>query len=154
MAAMYALIILSLVATYMAVLFVIAWRSERSGQRSPGRRFGPWAYALSLAIYCTSWTYYGAVGTAARDGWEYLPIYLGPVLGIVVLFPIWKRIAAAAKRENIGSIADFGFWVELKEVMAEGMVRLSSLSDDYYTFFPERQELIGERDAALSIVST
>ncbi len=45
----------------------------------------------------------------------------------------------------IGSIADFGFWVELKEVMAEGMVRLSSLSDDYYTFFPERHELIGER---------
>ena len=45
----------------------------------------------------------------------------------------------------IGSLADFGFWVELKEVMAEGMVRLSSLSDDYYTFFPERHELIGER---------
>jgi len=45
----------------------------------------------------------------------------------------------------VGSIADFGFWVELKEVMAEGMVRLSTLSDDYYTFFPERHELIGER---------
>lgn len=104
---MYALIILTLVAAYVGVLFVIAWRSERLGQRKPGRRFGPWAYALSLAIYCTSWTYYGAVGTAARDGWEYLPIYLGPVLGILVLFPIWKRIAAAAKRENIGSIADF-----------------------------------------------
>ena len=45
----------------------------------------------------------------------------------------------------IGSLADFGFWVELKEVMAEGMVRLSSLSDDYYTFLPERHELLGER---------
>jgi ribonuclease R len=45
----------------------------------------------------------------------------------------------------IGSLADFGFWVELREVMAEGMVRLSSLSDDYYTFFAERHELIGER---------
>lgn len=45
----------------------------------------------------------------------------------------------------IGSIADFGFWVELKEVMAEGMVRLSSLSDDYYQFLPERHELLGER---------
>lgn len=91
----------------MAVLFVVAWRSERRGQRRPGGWFGSWGYALSLAIYCTSWTYYGAVGTAARDGWEYLPIYLGPVLGIVVLFPIWKRVAAAAKRENVGSIADF-----------------------------------------------
>jgi len=45
----------------------------------------------------------------------------------------------------IGSLADFGFWVELKEVMAEGMVRLSSLSDDYYTFIPDRHELLGER---------
>jgi len=106
MTAMYALIILSSVAAYMAVLFAIAWRSDRQGQR-PSRRFGPWAYALSLAIYCTSWTYYGAVGTASRNGWEFLPIYIGPAIGIVLLFPVWKRIAAAARRENIGSIADF-----------------------------------------------
>jgi Na+/proline symporter/signal transduction histidine kinase len=104
---MYALIILSMVAAYMAVLFAVAWRSERPSAQGSGRRFGPWAYALSLAIYCTSWTYYGAVGTAARQGWEYLPIYLGPIIGIVILFPIWRRIAAAAKRENVGSIADF-----------------------------------------------
>ncbi len=107
MSAMYSLLILGLVAAYMAVLFAIAWRSDRLGPRGPGRRFGPWGYALSLAIYCTSWTYYGAVGTASRQGWEYLPIYVGPAIGIVLLFPIWRRIAAAAKRENIGSIADF-----------------------------------------------
>lgn len=45
----------------------------------------------------------------------------------------------------IGSLADFGFWVELKEVMAEGMVRLSTITDDYYGYIPERQELLGER---------
>ena len=104
---MFAPLILTLVAAYMALLFAVAWRSERVGHRPHGRRLGPWAYALSLAIYCTSWTYYGAVGTAARDGWDYLPIYLGPVIGLVILFPLWRRIAAAAKRENIGSIADF-----------------------------------------------
>jgi len=108
MGAMYALLILSMVALYMGVLFAVAWRSERLGPHAPpGRRFGPWTYALSLAIYCTSWTYYGAVGTASRDGWEFLPIYIGPAIGIVLLFPIWKRIAATARRENIGSIADF-----------------------------------------------
>lgn len=106
MALMFSLLILTLIASYMAVLFFVAWR----GEKAPGRKpfgFGPFAYALSLAIYCTSWTYYGAVGSAARDGWEYLPIYIGPVVGLVLLFPIWRRIAAASRRENIGSIADF-----------------------------------------------
>ncbi len=107
MTSMFNLLILTMVAAYMAVLFFVAWRTERRGSHAPARRLGPWVYALSLAIYCTSWTYYGAVGTASRDGWEYLPIYIGPAIGIVVLFPIWRRIAAAAKRENIGSIADF-----------------------------------------------
>ena len=107
MTPMFSLLILALVAAYMAALFFVAWRTERLGPHAPARRLGPWAYALSLAIYCTSWTYYGAVGTASRDGWEFLPIYIGPALGIVVLFPIWRRIAAAARRENIGSIADF-----------------------------------------------
>lgn len=109
MAAMNSLLILLTAAAYMAVLFAVAWRTEaRPAGAEVGRwRLGPWAYALSLAIYCTSWTYFGAVGTAARDGWEFLPIYLGPAVGLVVLFPIWRRIAAAARRENVGSIADF-----------------------------------------------
>ncbi|MGK2257345.1 MAG: Na+/proline symporter, partial [Brevundimonas sp.] len=102
---MFSLMILGLVIAYMAVLFGVAWHQERPGAR--GRGLGPSVYALSLAIYCTSWTYYGAVGTAAREGWEYLPIYIGPVLGLTVLFPLWRRIAAAARRENVGSMADF-----------------------------------------------
>lgn len=104
---MFSLMILGLVVAYMAVLFVVAWHQERPATRARGRGLGPSVYALSLAIYCTSWTYYGAVGTAARDGWEYLPIYIGPVLGLTVLFPLWRRIAAAARRENVGSMADF-----------------------------------------------
>lgn len=104
---MFSLMILALVAAYMAVLFGVAWHQERPATRARGRGLGPSVYALSLAIYCTSWTYYGAVGTAARDGWEYLPIYIGPVLGLTVLFPLWRRIAAAARRENVGSMADF-----------------------------------------------
>lgn len=102
---MFSLLILGLVGAYMAALFVIAWRGERAGVH--GRPLGTWTYAFSLAIYCTSWTYYGAVGTASRAGWEYLPIYIGPVLGLTLLFPLWRRIAAAARREKVGSIADF-----------------------------------------------
>ncbi|WP_084448578.1 ribonuclease R [Desulfovibrio inopinatus] len=66
---------------------------------------------------------------------------------------ILKRLTILFLQDKIGqtftgvinSLADFGFWVELNEVMAEGMVRLSSLTDDYYAFFPERQEMLGER---------
>ncbi len=66
---------------------------------------------------------------------------------------ILKRLTVILLRDKIGqeftgvvnSMADFGFWVELTEVMAEGVVRLSSLNDDYYTFFPDHQLLLGER---------
>ena len=107
MPVMFSLTILGLVAAYMAVLFAVAWHQERPAARARGKGLGPSIYALSLAIYCTSWTYYGAVGTAARDGWEYLPIYIGPIIGLTLLFPLWRRIAAAARRENVGSMADF-----------------------------------------------
>lgn len=107
MPVMFSLATLALVAAYMATLFAVAWWYERPSIKTRGGALGPSLYALSLAIYCTSWTYYGAVGTAARSAWEYLPIYVGPALGVTVLFPLWKRIAAAARRENVGSMADF-----------------------------------------------
>lgn len=107
MPVMFSLATLALVAAYMAVLFAVAWWYERPSSKARGGALGPSLYALSLAIYCTSWTYYGAVGTAARSAWEYLPIYIGPALGVTVLFPLWRRIAAAARRENVGSMADF-----------------------------------------------
>lgn len=107
MTPMFSLATLALTAFYMAALFGIAWWYERPQIKAQRGMLGPSLYALSLAIYCTSWTYYGAVGTAARDGWEYLPIYVGPILGLTLLLPLWRRIASAARRENVGSMADF-----------------------------------------------
>ncbi|WP_242915144.1 hybrid sensor histidine kinase/response regulator [Brevundimonas pishanensis] len=105
---MFSFITLVMTAAYMATLFAIAWWYERPHIKAKGSGLlGPSLYSLSLAIYCTSWTYYGAVGTAARSGWEYLPIYIGPALGLTLLFPLWRRIASAAKRANAGSLADF-----------------------------------------------
>jgi len=104
---MLSLATLALVAAYMASLFAIAWWYDRPKRRRQGGVLGPSLYALSLAIYCTSWTYYGAVGTASRSGWEYLPIYLGPIFAMTVLFPLWRKIALAAREQNVGTMADF-----------------------------------------------
>ena len=64
-------------------------------------------YSLSLAIYCTAWTFYGAVGEAARFGWSYLPILLGPVLLYLFAFPFLKKLTFVSHKQNITSIADF-----------------------------------------------
>ncbi|MBD9424919.1 PAS-domain containing protein [Pseudomonas sp. PDM15] len=91
---------------YMAILFAIAFYGDR--RRTPLKpRLRAWVFSLSLAVYCTSWTFFGAVGQAAGQLWSFLPIYLGPI--IVLLFAPWvlEKMVAISKRENITSIADF-----------------------------------------------
>ncbi|CUS47228.1 MAG: two component signal transduction system fused histidine kinase:response regulator with PAS sensory [Idiomarinaceae bacterium HL-53] len=92
---------------YIAVLFAIAiWGEKR---QSTGYRLSiqPWVYALSLAIYCTSWTYYGAVGNAVQGGWSFLPILLGPALLYIFGIRILEKMVSISKQQNITSIADF-----------------------------------------------
>ena len=92
---------------YMAALFAVAAAGDT---RAVAQRLKPslgWVYGLSLAVYCTSWTFYGAVGTAARDGWTYLPIYLGPILVFLFGQPLLRRMIELTKSEKITSIADF-----------------------------------------------
>ncbi|MBX7526496.1 hybrid sensor histidine kinase/response regulator [Qipengyuania vesicularis] len=94
---------------YLALLFWIAARQDRlagAGQAVPARR-RDWIYGLSLAVYCTSWTFFGGVGSAASSGWHYLPIYLGPVLVFTLGFGLVRRILAQAKAQHSTSIADF-----------------------------------------------
>ena len=91
----------------MALLFLVAWAGERTplGDRHP--RIRAWLYSLSLAVYCTSWTFYGAVGTAATNGWAYLPIYLGPMLVMLLGYGVLRRIAETSREHRITSIADY-----------------------------------------------
>ena len=93
--------------TYISILFVIAW----AGDKHPGlyrRRLArTHVYALSLAVYFTSWTFYGAVGRATQEGLGFLPIYLGPLLVFVFGAPLLRRIIYISKRNNSTSIADF-----------------------------------------------
>lgn len=91
---------------YVTLLFVIASLGDRRGARKATGTPRPYIYALSLAIYCTSWTFFGSVGLAAERGFEYLAIYIGPVLVFVFGYPILARIIRLAKTEKITSIAD------------------------------------------------
>ena len=91
---------------YLAFLFWLAARRDRGGFRAATRHSGL-IYGLSLAVYCTSWTFFGGVGTAATGGLDFLPIYLGPILVFTLGFGLIRRILAQAKAQHSTSIADF-----------------------------------------------
>ena len=91
---------------YVFGLFAIAWRGDRRAL-DPSMPHSPYIYALALAVYCTSWTFFGAVGTSATQGWDYLAIYLGPVLVFLFLPDLIRRIGDVAQRESISSLSDF-----------------------------------------------
>ena len=96
---------------YLLFLFVVASYGDRRRKRAPTNASNTRArsaiYALSLAIYCTSWTFFGSVGLAAASGLDFLAIYLGPVLMITVGYPLFSHVVSVAKKERITSIADF-----------------------------------------------
>lgn len=91
---------------YIGLLFLIASYGDRLSGSQRGRLSGV-IYPLSLAIYCTSWTFFGSVGLATRTGIEFLAIYVGPVLMIGLCTPVLRRVVHLAKSQNITSIADF-----------------------------------------------
>lgn len=105
MGSLNALIAVSLI--YVVFLFGVAFAAERATVRGKGSWLQmPLVYTLSLSVYCTAWTFYGAVGYAARSGLEYLTIYIGPSL---VLFGWWwflRKLVRIGRSQRITSIAD------------------------------------------------
>src|SRR5271170_2943199 len=92
---------------YLGLLFTIAYYGDRHAARWRVGAKEPLIYALSLAIYCTSWTFYGSVGRAVSSGMDFLLIYVGPVLVITAGYPILRKIITVARAQNVTSIADF-----------------------------------------------
>jgi PAS domain S-box-containing protein len=103
--ASWTLLLVSL--AYAALLFGVAWWGDRRPLYPQRPWLRPVVYGLALAVYCSSWTFYGAVGTAMRHGIGYLPIYLGPILLLLFGWRIIERMALIARSENVVSIADF-----------------------------------------------
>jgi Na+/proline symporter/nitrogen-specific signal transduction histidine kinase len=92
---------------YLGILFAIAWFADRRADQGRSLIANPTVYALSLAVYCTTWTFYGSVGRAAASGIGFLPIYLGPTLMMALGWFVIHKIVRVAKANRITSIADF-----------------------------------------------
>ncbi|HKQ95534.1 MAG TPA: PAS-domain containing protein, partial [Aestuariivirgaceae bacterium] len=93
--------------SYVGFLFATASYGDRLARRRAGGGPRPLIYALSLGVYCTSWTFFGSVGLSARSGFDFLPIYIGPIIVFALGWPLVARIVAVSKRHNITSVADF-----------------------------------------------
>ena len=92
---------------YVGLLFILAYVSDvRATRGNVGLLRSPFVYTLSISVYCTSWTFYGAVGTAARDGLEFMAIYLGPTLVFVGWWFILRKLVSISQTLRITSVAD------------------------------------------------
>ena len=99
----YAIILV--IVGYLSLLFAMGiWADRRSKSKWV---HNPWVYALSLAVYCSAWTYYGSVGIAATSGVSFLTTYLGPVIALPLWILILKRVVLISKQYQVASIADF-----------------------------------------------
>ncbi|TCL09034.1 hypothetical protein BXY66_1076 [Shimia isoporae] len=100
-------ILVSVCLIYVAFLFLVAFAAERAAMQGKGGWLrSPLVYTLSLSIYCTAWTFYGAVGYAARSGLEYLTIYIGPTLVMVGWWWILRKLVRIGRTQRVTSIAD------------------------------------------------
>src|ERR1035437_5367298 len=100
-------VVIAVALSYIGLLFLVASYGDQTRGLGREGRSRLLIYPLSLAIYCTSWTFFGSVGSASRTGYEFLTIYIGPVLMIGLFSPLLVRIVRLAKTQNITSIADF-----------------------------------------------
>ena len=92
---------------YVILLFLVAFVVEKRARQGRARWLrAPIVYTLSLSIYCTAWTFYGAVGYAARSGLEFLTIYLGPTLVFIGWWWILRKLVRIGKAQRVTSIAD------------------------------------------------
>ena len=101
----WVLLIISL--GYIGLLFGVAYYGDLRADRGRSIIANPYIYTLSIAVYCTAWTFYGSVGRAAEHGISFLPVYLGPTLIALMFWFVLRRIVRITKVHRITSIADF-----------------------------------------------
>ncbi|QIR14320.1 hybrid sensor histidine kinase/response regulator [Shewanella aestuarii] len=91
---------------YVSLLFILAWGAERWFSKIT-QKVQVWIYGLSLAVYCSSWSFLGTVGQSANDLWSFLPIFIGPIIIFTFGFGLLRKMVVVSKAQNITSVADF-----------------------------------------------
>ncbi len=140
---------------YVGLLFAVAfWAEKRAERGQAGWLRSPLVYTLSLSIYCTAWTFYGAVGYAARSGLEFVTIYLGPTLVMIGWWAFLRRLVRIGRTQRITSIADLissrygksnllGVLVTVLAVVGTTpyiALQLQSVTTSFLVFFPENSD--------------
>jgi Na+/proline symporter/signal transduction histidine kinase len=92
---------------YLAFLFGVAYWAEKQSEKGKSLVTNPYIYALSLAVYCTAWTFYGSVGRAVTNGIEFLAVFIGPTIMMPLWWIVLRKIIRICKVQRITSIADF-----------------------------------------------
>ncbi len=100
-------VIVTVSLAYLGILFAIAWYGDWRAKVGRSLIRSPVVYTFSLAVYCTTWTFYGAVGTAAHRGLEFITIYTGPTIVFLGWWFLLRKIVRISKTQRITSIADF-----------------------------------------------
>ncbi|GIL17362.1 MAG: hypothetical protein BroJett040_11130 [Oligoflexia bacterium] len=96
-----------ILATYFLILFILGQIAEKHSRQGANWTRSSWLYALSLSVYCTTWTYYGSVGSATTNGMLFFGIYLGPMLCILLWWIILRKLVRIKNSHKITSLADF-----------------------------------------------
>jgi Na+/proline symporter len=102
--------LISLALLYVCALFAVAWFVDRRSEAGAVSRSPRWRgaiYALSIAVFCSSWTFYGAVGSATASPWSHAPIYVGPILVFLFAWPLLRRLQQLGSRHRVTSVADY-----------------------------------------------
>ncbi len=100
-------ILLTVILGYLLLLFSVAYIAERKEQQGRSLVSNPYIYSLSLAVFCTSWTFYGSVGKAANSGLSFLTTYIGPTLMAALWWIVLRKIVYLSKENRITTISDF-----------------------------------------------
>lgn len=99
--------LLFIIFCYLLLLFSVAYAAERKEAQGRSIAANPYVYSLSLAVYCTSWTFYGSVGKAANAGLSFLTIYIGPTLMACLWWVVLRKMVYISKENRITTISDF-----------------------------------------------